>query len=531
MKYLLLVFSAFLSQHVFAQKFKIDLVQDINIDSFDLSHPPKILCSLNGKLILANVQTYNGNYFLYSLDVADSNRLELLSTTLYNPSEAIVLGNQIIFSAEDLNHGLELWSSDGTASGTKLLKDIYPGKNGSNIKGLSIYNDKVYFSANDSLHGQELWHSDGSTNSTLLLKDIDTGVSSSNPNNFIVYNGKLTFEAYTKNAMYQLYASNGTEAATNAFTQVQGYKDFHFVNSKLFMFNGKLYFSGFDPINGDQLWSSNGTLAGTSLLKVINTSGNSSPRDFIQFKNQLVFTANNGTDGYELWMSDGSSNNTKALTNKNPQLFVNRPESLLVFNNYMYYSLNDGIGGFELWRTDLNSSTQTLVKDINPGVASSYVSAPIIFKGLMVFSAVSMGDNQVWISDGTENGTRSVLFPSSNKKNPLNVLGFKYFELANKLYFPAFYKGNVGAALYVLDIDLQSGFHREKDAAFTVYPNPLNAGVLSFSETISGEIVNQLGQTVLLFKQSAELDLHNLTNGVYWIKTEGYKPIKIVLSR
>jgi len=37
---------------------------------------------------------------------------------------------RLFFAAHDPEHGRELWQSDGTASGTTLVKDIYPGPGG-----------------------------------------------------------------------------------------------------------------------------------------------------------------------------------------------------------------------------------------------------------------------------------------------------------------------------------------------------------------------------------------------------------------
>ena len=43
----------------------------------------------------------------------------------------IVAGGHLFFFANDGVHGYELWSSDGTPSGTALLADINPGLSGS----------------------------------------------------------------------------------------------------------------------------------------------------------------------------------------------------------------------------------------------------------------------------------------------------------------------------------------------------------------------------------------------------------------
>ena len=55
---------------------------------------------------------------------------------------------------DDNEHGKELWVSDGTAVGTRLVKDIKEGTEGSKI--FLLYRpvrNAVYFNAN----GTELW--------------------------------------------------------------------------------------------------------------------------------------------------------------------------------------------------------------------------------------------------------------------------------------------------------------------------------------------------------------------------------------
>ena len=44
-----------------------------------------------------------------------------------NPSELTAVNGQIVFAAEGNVYGRELWRSDGTKNGTKLLLDINPG--------------------------------------------------------------------------------------------------------------------------------------------------------------------------------------------------------------------------------------------------------------------------------------------------------------------------------------------------------------------------------------------------------------------
>ncbi len=73
----------------------------------------------------------------------------------------------------------ELWVSDGTAGGTRLLKDIYPGVAGSFPESLFRRGSSIYFSAQDGVHGHELWRTDGTSEGTYLLLDINPGPESS----------------------------------------------------------------------------------------------------------------------------------------------------------------------------------------------------------------------------------------------------------------------------------------------------------------------------------------------------------------
>jgi len=64
-----------------------------------------------------------------------------------NKDSFAVLNGIFYFRADDGMHGAELYSSDGTAEGTKLVKDINPGTASSNPFGIIVTADKLYFMA------------------------------------------------------------------------------------------------------------------------------------------------------------------------------------------------------------------------------------------------------------------------------------------------------------------------------------------------------------------------------------------------
>jgi ELWxxDGT repeat protein len=59
----------------------------------------------------------------------------------------------------------ELWVSDGTAGGTALVFDLWPGEPSSNPGFLTHAHGRLLFAADDGLHGRELWSLDVGANS------------------------------------------------------------------------------------------------------------------------------------------------------------------------------------------------------------------------------------------------------------------------------------------------------------------------------------------------------------------------------
>src|SRR5215212_3012083 len=111
------------------------------------------------------------------------NEVEDTETGSSEPDNVLLTKKWIFFQATTAKYGEELWKSDGTNRGTKLVKDIAPGPGASDPEDIvSTAPRTTFFRAWDKTHGEELWKTDGTNRGTKLVKDINTVRGNSNPN-------------------------------------------------------------------------------------------------------------------------------------------------------------------------------------------------------------------------------------------------------------------------------------------------------------------------------------------------------------
>ena len=242
-----------------------------------------------------------------------------LPVSIIQPDSYLVAaGDKVYFTYYDNydeNYGNELWVSNGSYAGTKRVKDIWPGyDSGLNYidkSNTAAIGDIFYFIANDGSNGRELWRTDGSETGTRMvinLQGTSNGLSSGNQ--FYTANNLLYFMARNANGEDELWKTDGTAEGTltlTSFSESNGWINYQ---NGYALYNGELYFSATSATDGQELWKTNGTISGTVLVKNINPYGDSSPFGFSVVNGMLLFFANDGEHGQELWKSDGTDAGT-----------------------------------------------------------------------------------------------------------------------------------------------------------------------------------------------------------------------------
>jgi ELWxxDGT repeat protein/autotransporter-associated beta strand protein len=376
------------------------------------------------------------------------------------------VGGIAYFGANDGDTGTELWRSNGTAAGTFLLKDIQQPNsgfsNGSNPRELTNVGGTLFFSAGNTAEGEELWKSNGTSTGTVLVRDINPGPSHSSPSFLTSFGGLLLFSATDANGT-ELWRSDGTSAGTIRVKDIiPGSKS----SSPSFLTNvgGTLFFTAFDNFNGAELWKSDGTAAGTVLVKDINPGvAGSQISELTNVGGTLFFTAVDESGGFELWTSDGTFAGTNRIKDLIPGEGSSTPQELTDVNGTLYFTAFASDNSMDLWKSDGTEVGTVIVRDFSP---TNSVPALLTNVGGTLFFSAGDGDEgrELWKSDGTPGGTQRVkdIVPGSDGSDPLDLFG-----IGSTLYFTASdasgdrslwtSDGTAAGTLHVMDINPISG--------------------------------------------------------------------------
>ncbi len=136
----------------------------------------------------------------YELNVSDGTPLGTLTLDNYpndytQPSDLTLFNTKIYFVSYEW--GADMRESDGTLAGTKIILDSYGHENGGIgfIGALGKFNNSLVLQGYEDVHGAELYSSDGTKSGTTLLSDVIRGSVDGAPKKFTQVGDRLFFTA------------------------------------------------------------------------------------------------------------------------------------------------------------------------------------------------------------------------------------------------------------------------------------------------------------------------------------------------
>lgn len=256
------------------------------------------------------------------------------------------LPNTMVFTIDDNQHGEELWVSDGTDTGTVLLKDINPDGAWSSPNQFEALNGRLFFAADDGTHGEELWVTDGTALGTQLVADVNTlnnGANSSSISDLTAAGNLLLFQANHDGVHpYALWRSDGTAVGTFFVADMLPASNPSGPQEIVGLPNGQALVIA----NDAQLWVTNGTTA--SLVN--GAPGVSDISDLEAVGSLGVFTGvSNDETIVQLWASDGTPGGTTVI-----HTFPEGAElgSFDQVGNSLFFTLWVDNNNLMLWKTD-----------------------------------------------------------------------------------------------------------------------------------------------------------------------------------
>lgn len=180
----------------------------------------------------------------------------------------------------------------------------------------------------------------------------------------------------------------------------------------------------------------------------INPTGHSYPGQMAEYNGKLYFGANNGTNGHELFVTDGTTAGTQLLKDIVPGVNSSGPTYLKSYNGKLLFAATTPTEGREIWTSDGTEAGTQLLKDIRPGSDNSVTSVFHEFNGKLYFWVNEDFPIEPYYTDGTATGTDKL----KDLNNSTNVAHTQkdFYELNGKLIFQSFNNIN-GVELHVSD--------------------------------------------------------------------------------
>ncbi|HET9225465.1 MAG TPA: hypothetical protein VFR31_02270, partial [Thermoanaerobaculia bacterium] len=323
-----------------------------------------------------------------TLPVTQDLTLELDVTASEPPVSLGVPEKNLFFFSASPRPGapdFELWATDGTPEGTRLIKDVHPGGS-SNPRRMTAFGGFLYFLA-DTYASRELWRSDGTPEGTERVHGFPIGGPGTMD---LVQAGAWLFLIQDNEAGVAVWRTDGTEDGTELeLVLPQRLHELQGAGRNLFLVVR-------DAAQNNEMWAFDGTTG--EAVRVLEIQTNQQIQLF-SVGDSVTFQLEDD-HGREPWWSDGTLEGTRRID------ICPGPCSSSVFNisfvgtygDRAVIRADDGISGVEPWLTDGTAAGTWRLGDLCSGDCSSFAIGAQEVNGWLVILGTG---GSVTISDGT----------------------------------------------------------------------------------------------------------------------------------
>lgn len=391
------------------------------------------------------------------------------------PESFVEFRGQLYFAVNYEDRRTSLWRSDGTEAGTVAVRE-FPSAPAfgffSRVRSLAPATDKLFFLAGEAATGQELWVTDGTPAGTRLVEDLTPGAEDSSLSSLtglgrVAVFFRSDFGPDPMPANVELWHSDGTAAGTERLRDLGPGTSVNFNTPRL---GDTLLFFTTNPGRGTELWKTDGTTAGTVRVRSLD-AGETFINDVRVSGRTVFFTLNDADNSTEVWKTDGTPGGTVRLRTFGPSVST---RILSAIGTSLYITVTDFTGlRMQLYRlrTDGSGVREHVTTLPNPYAADPsafpFVDAVSAAEGRIYFSVVistsgpAPRDTQLWVTDGTRSGTRLLRRPLSLS----DEYGSPVYAVSGRLaFFTAYEEEGAGIEPWVTDGTV-GGTRRLKDVA------------------------------------------------------------------
>ncbi len=357
------------------------------------------------------------------------------------PRSPQVAGGHLYVVAKNGTSGDEIWASDGTEAGTRVLTDFaapfpFGNPNEGGEYRAWVSGGHLFFVADDVVHSQELYESDGTVTGTRRITDFGTAEPFFR-SSVADLGSRIVFTADDDLGHYGVWTTTGEPASTKFLPLPCGSDCFADEPIRGFVKVGPRVVLFLQASSGLKVLSTDGTPAGTRILRdgCPNDCDVTLPQGLPAETAALPFATSFPA---ALWITDGTPAGTRKRAtlpagsiNSDRYFDISAGSFTMVFASYGYATA--------LWALDPGKDELRLITASGVNGPGTFMDNLTAYQNTLAFTACTGDAYSLWRSAGTEPSTEPAVEITDGCWNPADSgdmvsVGTTLFFLKEEFY-------------------------------------------------------------------------------------------------